>query len=145
MINQYVCEVIWMMKGVYMSLEYNSIKWTISIGNNSGYELTNQQRISVEEMVERYQKVALHIEEIYGVYISAVIWPSNTIYKNEWGCPKGGEITYTLSGSCNPVFADLKKYREALLQLTKALRLEFKQSTLLLEMVPAEVYYDRED
>ena len=126
-------------------LTYNSIKWTITLGVESGYELEDQQQVPVDEVVMRYQKVADLVEGKTGVYISSVINPSRTIYKAEWGCPKGGEYTYSLSGSCNPTFSDVEKYKDALLLLVKELRAEFKQSTLLLEMVPAEVYYDREE
>ena len=122
-----------------------SVKWFISLGVNSGYELENQQLKPVEEIVGRYQKIADLVNEKTGVYISAVITPSRTIYKGEWGCPVGGEYTYTLSGSCNPAFSDVEKFKEALLLLVRELRHEFDQSTLLLEIVPAEVYYDRED
>ena len=115
------------------------------MGINSGYDLNAQRRLSVEEVIQRYRKVALDVEKKSGVYISAVIIPSRTIYKEEWGCPAEGEYTYTLSGSCNPAFSDLKEYKEALLELTKGLRSEFKQSTLLVEIVPAEVHYIRED
>ena len=125
-------------------IKYNSVKWTISLGVNSGYDLSAQIRIPVEEIIQRYRKVALEVENMAGLYISAVIVPSRTIYKEEWGCPAEGEYTYTLSGSCNPAFADVEKYEQALLELVKKLRIEFGQSTLLLEMVPAEVYYDRE-
>ena len=122
-----------------------SVKWFISLGVNSGYELENQQLISVEEVVTRYQKVAEHVEKTHGIYFSAVISQSRTIYKKEWGCPEGGEYTYTLSGSCNPVFSDVKKYKETLSVLVSELRKEFRQSTLLLEVIPAEVYYDRDN
>ena len=126
-------------------INYNSIKWIISMGVNSGYDLSDQVRMPIEDIIQRYRNVAQEVEEISGVYISAVIFPSRTIYKEEWGCPAEGEYTYTLSGSCNPAFSDVEKYKQALLELVKKLRIEFRQSTLLLETVPAEVYYDRED
>ena len=131
-----------------MKLNINSIKWTLILGIKSGYEFSKnakQVRLSEEEIACLYRNAALRVEEKSGVYISSVIIPSITIYKNEWGCPKEGEYTYTLSGSCNPAFSDAEKYKEALLVLAQELRKEFKQSTVLLEMYPAEVAYFREE
>ena len=107
--------------------------------------LDNQVYPRNEEIVRLYNNAVLRVEEECGVYISSTIIPSITIYKNEWGCPKEGEYTYTLSGSCNPAFSDAEKYKEALLVLAQELRKEFKQSTVLLEMYPAEVVYFREE
>lgn len=122
-----------------------TFKWSCTVGTNSGYDLSEQRIMSEEEFIGRYQKVAELIEKKHKVYITATITSSRTIYKAEWGCPKEGEFTYTLSGSCNPVFSDVEKYKSALVELIGELRKEFDQSTLLLEMVPAEVIYDRED
>ncbi|MCR5722453.1 MAG: hypothetical protein K6G72_08940 [Lachnospiraceae bacterium] len=127
-----------------MELLKKACKWTITVGVNSGYDLDRQQVLKMEEVISRYKKVAEIVETSTGVYISAVINESRTIYKDEWGCPKGGEYTYTLSGCSNPFFSDEKEYKEALISLTKELRKEFGQTTVLLEVSSAEVYYDRE-
>ena len=122
--------------------EYNSLKWTITIGTVPGYGMSEQERMNEKEFTEKYRTIALEVEEETGIYISCVFYNSRTVYKTEWGCPEEGELTYTLSGSCNREFSEPDKYCKALKLLAGKLKAGFEQSTVLLEMVPMEeVYY----
>ena len=124
-------------------MDNKSIHWSLTIGVSAGYDLEHQKGPEEDKMVQIYAEAAAETEEKTGIYISAVIWPTRSIYKQEWGCPKEGEYTFTFTGSCNPAFAETETYKEALLELTQRLKEKLLQSTVLLEIVPAEVFYFR--
>lgn len=119
----------------------NTLSWRITLGVNAGYELEGQKELSMEELSARIGKVADAIQERTGIYISCVLSPARTLYKAEWGCPIGGEISYTLSGSCNPAFSDPDPFYTALKLYAQDLREEFSQSTLTLEVFPTHIDY----
>ena len=123
---------------------YNSVKWMCTVGVNSGYNLEDQQKMPVEQLTSLYLKIADDVMQQTGVYISAVVAKSRTLYSPAWGCPESGEFSYTLSGSCNPEFAKKEEYLSALEVVVKKLKTELKQSTLLLEIVPVHLQYYKE-
>ena len=126
-------------------MEYNTICWKCTIGVNGGYELEDQIKMPMEDITEIYLKTAEEVRAETGVYISAVISESRTLYSPEWGCPEEGEYSYTLSGSCNPAFAKQEEYLHALNMIAKLLKERLKQSTLLLEISPANLIYMTDD
>ena len=116
----------------------------MTVGVQPGYELKAQARMEETEMVLLYQRVAAKVLAETGVYVSAVCHASRAVYHEEWGCPPGGEPTFTFSGSCNPVFAEPRAYLGALRLVAKRLKEELSQKTVLLEMVPAHAEYFRD-
>ena len=120
---------------------YNTIRWTCTAGVNSGYDLQQQENLPIERITAMFQEIAAQVYETTGVYISAVIVPSRIVYHSEWGCPAEGEIAYTFSGSCNREFSTVENYRNALMILTEKLKEALHQTTLLLEIVPAQLEY----
>ncbi len=122
-------------------LDFNSVRWSCTIGTTGGYNLKDQVPVSEDEAALRYGKVARKVFERTGVYLSAVITMSRVVYHEDWGCPPTGEYSFTLSGSYNPAFADLDDYLSALRELAECLKEEWKQTTLLLEITPASVIY----
>lgn len=122
-------------------MDFNSVRWSCVIGTTGGYDLNDQVPVSEDEAALRYGKVALKVFERTGIYLSAVITMSRVVYHEDWGCPRTGEYSFTLSGSCNPAFADLDDYLSALRDLAECLKEEWKQTTLLLELTPASVIY----
>jgi len=122
-------------------LNFESIKWSLTIGVNEGY-IDNDGIYDESKMVKLYQDIALKYYRESDIYISAVIVPSHVIYNNEWGCPEGGEFTYTLTGSCNMEFCnDVERYVDVLKHIVFDLKQELKQATALLEIVPANLTY----
>lgn len=121
--------------------EFNTIRWSCTVGVNAGYDLDTQTNMAIEHLTELYQKVASQVYEMTGVYISAVIMPSRVVYHSEWGCPVNGEFSYTISGSCNREFATPEEYQEALLVLADRLKQVLHQTTLLIEVVPSRLIY----
>ncbi len=118
-----------------------SIKWFCTIGVNSGYDLEDQKKLRTGEFSKIYLELAEELFKETGTYISAVITPSRTLYSPVWGCPEEGEYSFTISGACNTEFAEVADYKATLEILMQRLKEHFKQSTLLLEIVPAELYY----
>lgn len=122
-----------------------TFRWVCTIGTNQGYDLRNQKRMPADEMSAVYQEAAAGVMEETGVYISAVMTKSRTIYSHEWGCPPEGEYSYIFSGSCNLEFSDPEPYRKALRKLVLCLKRELKQATVLLEIIPEELEYFKND
>lgn len=120
---------------------YNVIRWSMSLGVNAGYDLTDQKKMKIEDICAIYQDVAKEVFEDTGVYISAVCNDARIVYHIEWGCPKGGEFAYTFTGSCNPFFSEKEKYTQALQMVAKLMKEKLHQSTVLLEIVPAHIEY----
>ena len=121
--------------------DFDTIRWSCTAGVNSGYDLATQEDVPLEYITELYQNIAAQVYEQTGIYISAVITSSQTVYHSEWGCPAVGEFTYTFSGSCNPEFADPEKFKNALLIMAEKLKDALKQKTLLIEIIPAHLIY----
>lgn len=126
-------------------LEFNSFKWSCTLGTTGGYDLENQVPVSEDEVALRYGRLARAVYEKTGTYVSAVITKSRTVYHEDWGCPGTGEYSFTLSGNCNPAFSEPEKYLSALKELMTRLKEEWKQATLLMEIVPASVIYLRDN
>ncbi len=123
------------------SEQYDTVKWSCTVGINSGYELNDQKNMPVDEIAGIYLEIAEEIRQETGVYISAVISESRLLYSPEWGCPKEGEYSYTLSGSCNLNFSKPEPYLEALEKVMQKLKKRLKQKTLLVEIYPAKLNY----
>lgn len=122
---------------------FNSISWTITTGIKSGYELDSQQKPDLDDAAHTYQVLADETLTETGVYISAVITSSRTVYNKAWGCPEDGEYTITFSGTCNPTFSKPEQYLKALHILAERIKRNFHQATLLLEIVPVHLEYFR--
>ena len=120
---------------------FSTIKWMMTIGITPGYTGINSKEFTKDELAETYRRLAAEVEEETSVYISCVFYESRTVYKAEWGCPSEGEKTYTLTGCCNTEFSDLETYSEALKKMAEKLKKCFKQSTVLLEVMPMMSIY----
>lgn len=125
--------------------ELNSFKWSCVIGTTGGFELDDQVSISEDVFASTYSRLAQEVYERTGIYVSAAITRSRVVYHEDWGCPKTGEYSFTLSGSCNPAFSEPAEYIAALKELAGRLKKEWKQTTLLMEITPASVIYMRND
>lgn len=125
-------------------MEFNTFRWSVTVGINSGYQLENQEDIGLDAFVSEFQCITERIQEKTGIYITGVVVPSRTVYSQKFGCPKNGEYSYTISGSCNPKFASPSPYMDALRLTVTELKKKFAQATILLEIVPAHLEYFKE-
>lgn len=119
----------------------SSFKWFITVGTNPGYDSSNSWTMPEEMFVSCVHSVADQIQTEMGVYITAVAYLAKAVYKKEWGCPAGGEPVYVLTGVHNPEFSEIEKFRYSLVRFTQELKKELSQTTVTLEIVPAELYY----
>ena len=121
--------------------EFNAV-----IGVISGYQgqecLKQFSKIDKLELAKVWQDEALKEMNNSGIYISAIINYSQSLYNTEWGCPIGGEPTYTLEGSRNPQFCkDDKAWKQSVRNVIKAVKEHFKQSTITLNFREVEQEY----
>lgn len=79
------------------------------------------------------------LEEIskeQGIYIPFIVYETKTIYKKEWGCINGGEITFNLEAIRNPKFEkDDKKWRDNILTIIEILKEDLEQSTVTIQFI----------
>lgn len=119
-----------------------TLRFEIVSGVNKGYFHTNKQSESLDLVGSIWQKIAKEEFEISGIYVSAVIKVSKTIYNEEWGCPQNGEETVVLTGVANKEFVDdIEKWKDAVIKLAKQLKNQLKQSTLTCEFMTTELHY----
>lgn len=103
------------------------------IGINPGYNHNNELNFdNIEQEFKEYvQDVVEQTYKMYHMHISFNINRTITIYDEEFGCPRGGEVTYTLSSINNPFFnQDLKQYKAAVKNAIKLIAKYYKQSTV---------------
>lgn len=115
-------------------------KFEFTIGVTEGYFHNNENaNINFIHLVD---KCSREVEELTGIYISFNIIPTITLYKTEWGCPEGGEKTYTISAVRNPKFNDDKdKWKDSCTDVMLKLKNELKQSTVMSEFSEIQVRY----
>lgn len=119
-----------------------TLRFEIVSGVNEGYFHDNKYSSVVNFTASLWQKIARKEFETSGVYISAVIKSSKTVYHEAWGCPKGGEETVVITGVANKEFVDnIDKWKNTVIKLAKQLKKEFKQSTLTCEFLETELHY----
>ena len=118
----------------------------IVTGVNKGYFHNNEKEVTEKEMGILWQEIALEQFNKTNIYISAVIQKSITIYKEDWGCPKGGENTFTISLTANPEFIkDLDKWKQVAINCAKELKNILKQTTMTIEFKEADLIYLKEN
>ena len=124
-----------------MSKPQKTNKATFTIGTVPGYFHGNGGS-SLEEFNNLYKEMAAQVMHENGIYISAVSVPSRCLYHRDWGCPRGGEETFTVSATRNPQFTtDEEAWKEAFLKVVTYLKEELKQSTVSVEFSEVDFVY----
>ena len=123
-------------------------EFSATIGIVSGYLgeecLKKFKQIDRLELAKVWQEEAKKEMDASGIYVSAVINYSHSLYSTDWGCPIGGEPTYTLEGSRNPQFCkDSECWKNSVRNIVKAVKEKFKQSTITLNFRTVEQEYIR--
>ena len=118
-----------------------TVSFRMVLGVNEGYGSHTSNAIDAEAVAEAYKEASAELFSATGVYISASMVESKTLYHTDWGCPVGGEATATFFGSCNPEFTDVAQYREIVTALAKILKKQFTQSTVTVEFFESEMVY----
>ncbi|WP_333859558.1 hypothetical protein [Clostridium sp.] len=121
---------------------YKTLRFEIVSGVNKGYFHNNKYRYVVDIIANLWQKIAKKEFEVSGIYVSAVIKSSKTVYHEDWGCPKDGEETVVITGIANKEFIDdIEKWKNTVIKLAKYIKEELKQSTLTCEFLETELHY----
>ncbi len=109
-----------------------TLKFTATFGVVAGYGHNNDNEANAASLVAKtWQKAAAEMFAAKGIYVSAVVNESKTVYHESWGCPKGGEKTATVSGEANPAFVqDTTKWKQAVIEVCSLVKKELKQSTV---------------
>jgi len=120
-----------------------SVKFSATIGIVSGYGHNNESNDSAAAIVAKvWQESAAKIFAETGVYVSATVSESLTVYHTDWGCPVGGEKTATVEGSANPQFVeDVNKWRKIVLKIVKVVKATLQQSTIVVEFSEIDHVY----
>jgi hypothetical protein len=122
-----------------------TIKFFASLGVNPGYFHNNASALTettVTEIVGQvWQEKALEYFNETQRHVGAVISPSKTVYKTEWGCPVGGEDTVLITGECNPAFEKVEFYQEAVKEVLRRTAIELGQTTTQVTFQKAEFHY----
>ncbi|MBP2173272.1 hypothetical protein [Methanococcus voltae] len=123
---------------------FKTIQYTITFGINEGYFHENEKLIENDiskEIGTVLQNLLLETMKETEVYPSGVLQTTKCIYNTEWGCPTGGEDTFTMMGSANPKFVNLEIYKKAVIHFAELIKKEFKQTTITIEFKDVEMVY----
>ena len=123
------------------------VEFTVTFGVEPGYFFDTgvNESISLRIEVGRVKKVALlwqtAMEVIFastGISVGGVVAASTTVYDRQHGCPSGGELTVTVTGSSNPAFTncydDTQRlaFIDALVLVVENVKSELNQTTVRL-------------
>lgn len=122
------------------------------MGVNAGYDHDNlvADPLSLASQVWQEEADKQFVET--GIYVSAAVAPSRTVYRREWGCPPGGEDTVVISGLRNPAFDSEETYcgefegrddswRKVVVAVSLAVAKRFGQSSAYLTFEVVTFYY----
>ena len=119
-------------------------KYEIVIGIIEGYDpdadsLSVRPDIGLRDMCILYQKIS---QENPIQVVSGVIDQVVTVYSQEWGSPKGGELCYRITCQRNPVFDnDPQRFKEAVIHNVTVLKNKLKQKTFTMSISDVDIIY----
>lgn len=116
------------------------MKFEIIFGTVEGY-FYDEDGENLKVVGEDLQKINKEMFEETEVYISGNLEQVNTIYNEDWGCPKGGEKCFKYTGTHNPEFIEEDKWKGAVIELAKSIKEFYKQSTLTVEFQESTLHY----
>ena len=122
-----------------------SMECSANLGILAGYD--NAPDDVSFDAVRRY--IASILEEYYqetGIYVSFIVTPAHAVYREKWGCPKGGEPVVNLSAVYNKYYCTADDYsisawKGACLKILEHLKEKFDQTTLTVVFKECEVFY----
>ncbi|MCQ2979330.1 MAG: hypothetical protein MJ245_06010 [Clostridia bacterium] len=118
-----------------------STHYFLTFGVNEGFSVNNTEanKLEVGETIKNFIQ---QIEEETGVYVSGVLIKNQALYKDEWKCPYGGEVTFTYMGDRNNNFChDDEKYRKCVIKLAQMIKEEYKQEEIIVSFTNSNLVY----
>lgn len=118
-----------------------STHFYLTFGVNEGFSKNNTKADRVE-VSEKIKEFILKIEEETGVYVSGVIVKNYALYKDEWECPTGGEVTFTYMGDRNNSFCKNDRlYRKCVRKLAQMIKEEYSQEEIIVSFSKSSLTY----
>lgn len=117
-----------------------TLKIKATIGFNEGYFHNNEnKRNDIPTLIQNLCEKEFNKTK---QAVSFVYTESKTIYLKQFGCPKGGEKTFTIENIANPEYVkDIKKWKSSTLNVIRELKTILKQSTVTVESYDADINY----
>lgn len=118
-----------------------STHYFLTFGVNEGFSTDNTEanKLEVGETIKGFID---DIEKETNIYVSGVLIKNSAIYKNEWKCPYGGEVTFTYMGDRNNNFChDDQAYRNAVILLAQKIKKEYKQEEIIISFTHSDLVY----
>ena len=99
-----------------------STHYFLTFGVNEGFSKNNTEANKLE-IGEKIKEFIDEIEKETKIYVSGVLIKNQALYKDEWKCPYGGEVTFTYMGDRNNNFChDDEAYRKAVIKLAQKIK-----------------------
>ena len=118
-----------------------STHYFLTFGVNEVFSKKNTEANKLE-VGETIKKFIDKLEKETGIYISGVLIKNSALYKNEWKCPYGGEVTFTYMGDRNNNFCnDDEAYRKTVIKLAKMIKKEYKQEEIIISFTHSDLVY----
>ncbi len=115
------------------------LKISATIGVNEGFFHHNQY--DTKDIPLLVQSLCQKEYDNSGIYVSFVYNESLAIYLESFGCPKGGEYTFTLETIATPQIDDLQKWKSSVLNIINECKTLLKQVTVFIEYTDVDVDY----
>lgn len=121
-----------------------TITFLTEMGVNPSFDRLNNNSVSMtaEDVGCVIQMLSEEVLQETGVYITAIVsGPNRSCYKAEWGCPKGGEITYQIRGNSDHRLQfrdepyDTIEWKRAVLLFLYKMKVHFGQEYILVEFI----------
>ena len=118
-----------------------STHYFLTFGVNEGFSKENTEANKLE-VGAKIKEIIEDIEKETGIYVSGVLIKNSAIYKNEWKCPYGGEVTFTYMGDRNNNFChDDELYRKSVIILAERIKKEYKQEEIIVSFTHSDLVY----
>ncbi len=118
-----------------------STHYFLTFGVNEGFSKNNTEANKLE-IGEKIKEFIDEIEKETKIYVSGVLIKNQALYKDEWKCPYGGEVTFTYMGDRNNNFChDDEAYRKAVIKLAQKIKDEYKQEEIIVSFTHSDLVY----
>lgn len=119
-----------------------TLRFEIVTGIKPGYDNLNSKDTDYENIASHlWQENAEEEFKKSGIYVSAVVKRSYTVYRESLGCPKDGERTVVITGTCiKETLDNIALWKKTVLSLAEKLRKQLGQKFITCEFMNTELY-----
>ena len=126
----------------------NSIAASAVISITPGYFHNNEADLDLTAFGTLYQETAEAVFMKTKMYCGAIIAPCKTVYRVQWGCPRGGENGVNITANCNPSYAPersadeyIRLWKDAFLSIVEILMIKLEQLTVTVAFSDGDLVY----